>query len=62
MDVHKEKLSTLCRLCAIKIVPKRGYVTPKPCSAYKDVLQTVYGILPDEDVEVSDLLFLIVCH
>ena len=52
MDIHKKKLAALCRFCGVNIVLKQGYVTPKPCSNYKDILLDTYGILQDEDPKV----------
>ena len=45
-------LLKFCRLCGQKIVINRGYVNPKTCGDFQEVLQEYFGIYPDEDQEV----------
>ena len=53
MEQHLKLLEKTCRKCKGIIVLKRGYVTAKHCHEYADLLKDGYGILPNEDKEVS---------
>ena len=53
MEIHRNILESLCRICGKKIVINRDYVKSKRCEYYADVLREFYGILnQEEDKEV----------
>ena len=54
MEKHLKLLDHTCCLCKNTIVLKRGYVTPKTCYDYADVLKNFFGVLiTEEDRTVS---------
>lgn len=52
MELHKEILKKLCRVCAEKIKLTKSYVNAKTCDDYKNTLNLCYGIILPEDDEV----------
>ena len=57
MENHLNYLKNLCRLCAGKIVLKRGYINAKKCADYVNTLKDL-GVLPDEDAEVYIYIYI----
>ena len=58
MEKHLKLLDRTSRLCKNTIVLKRGYVKPKTCYDYADILRNFFGVLiTEEDRTVSCTMF-----
>ena len=57
MEKHLKLLDRTCRLCKNTIVLKGGYVTPKTCYDYADILRNFFGVLTTvEDRTISCIM------
>ena len=62
MEEHKRLLVKFRRLCGQTVVVNRGYFNPKTCVNYQEVLQNIFGIYPDEDIEICyQVLYTFIC-